>query len=219
MDLSASNTTKNSDKSEWYQAVMIYQSMSGDAAEGKASFTMTDGSLTNSNGDIFFVNNTVADISLDDVDITNEDAEGVLLRAAAAGWGNEGSNGGHVTLTLADEQVSGDIVVDEVSELNAYLTEDTSYEGAINTANEGSVYLQIESGSTWTLTGDSYVDALTCDADAINLNGHTLYVNGVAYQEGTASTGETIEFTVASSSGMPDGAPGEMGEPPAKPGN
>ena len=219
VDLSASNTTKNSDKSEWYQAVMIYQSMSGDAAEGKASFTMTDGSLTNSNGDIFFVNNTVADISLDDVDITNEDAEGVLLRAAAAGWGNEGSNGGHVTLTLADEQVGGDIAVDEVSELNAYLTEDTSYEGAINTANEGSVYLQIESGSTWTLTGDSYVDALTCDADAINLNGHTLYVNGVAYQEGTASTGEAIEFTVASSSGMPDGAPGEMGEPPAKPGN
>ena len=37
--LIADNNTKNSDKSEWYQAVMIYQSMSGDAAEGLATFT------------------------------------------------------------------------------------------------------------------------------------------------------------------------------------
>ncbi|RVU97259.1 hypothetical protein EII22_06430 [Coriobacteriales bacterium OH1046] len=39
-NLIASNTAKNSDKSDWYQAVMIYQSMSGDAAEGEAFFTM-----------------------------------------------------------------------------------------------------------------------------------------------------------------------------------
>ena len=55
VDLIASNTSKNSDKSNWYQAVMIYQSMSGDAAEGEASFSMDGGSLTNKNGDIFFV--------------------------------------------------------------------------------------------------------------------------------------------------------------------
>ena len=60
VNLTASNTTKNSDKSDWYQAVMIYQSMSGDAAEGEASFAMSGGTLTNKNGDIFFVNNTVA---------------------------------------------------------------------------------------------------------------------------------------------------------------
>lgn len=214
VDLTASNTTKNSDKSDWYQAVMIYQSMSGDAAEGEASYTMTGGSLTNKNGDVFFVNNTVAAISMTNVDVTNEDADGVFLRAAAAGWGNEGSNGGHVTLNLADQTLAGDIVVDSVSELNAYLTKSTAYTGAINAANEGSVYVEIESGSKWVLTGDSYVTALTCDADAIDLNGHTLYVNGVAYSEGTASTGEAVEFTVSSGGGMG----GEMGEPPSKPG-
>ncbi len=93
--LIADNNTKNSDKSEYYQAVMIYQSMSGDAAEGTSSFTANGGSITNKNGDIFFVNNTATEISLSGTEITNEDEEGVFLRAEAAGWGNEGSNGGN----------------------------------------------------------------------------------------------------------------------------
>ena len=184
-DLTASNVSKNSDKSSWYQAVMIYQSMSGDADEGEAFFTMDGGSLTNTNGDVFFVNNTVCTISLTGAEIVNEDASGVLLRAAAAGWGSEGSNGGHVTMSLTDEDIAGDIVVDSVSELNLYLAGSTTYEGAVNSANEGAVYVEIESGSTWKLTGDSYVDALTCDADAIDLNGYTLYVDGIAYTAGS----------------------------------
>lgn len=215
-ELTADNNTKNSDKSDWYQAVMIYQSMSGDAAEGEASFTMDGGSLTNKNGDVFFVNNTACTITLDGAEVVNQDEAGVLLRAAAAGWGSEGSNGGHVVFNMTDETLDGDIVVDDVSELNLYLSESTSYEGAINADNAGAVYVEIESGSTWTLTGDSYVTALTCDADAINLNGHTLYVNGEAYSEGSASEGEAIEFTLSSGGGM-GGAPGEMGEPPERP--
>lgn len=222
VDLTASNTTKNSDKSPWYQAVMIYQSMSGDAAEGEATFTMDGGSLTNKNGDVFFVNNTVASINLTDADIVNEDADGVFMRLAAAGWGNEGSNGGHVTLTAADQDINGDIVVDEVSELNMYLTADSTLTGAVNSDNTGAVYVEIESGSKWVLTGDSYVTSLTCDADAIDLNGHTLYVDGVAYEAGAASTGTAIEFTLPTGGGMggaPDGGMGPGGgEPPAKPG-
>ena len=218
VNLTASNTTKNSDKSDFYQAVMIYQSMSGDAAEGKASFAMNDGTLTNKNGDIFFVNNTVADINLSGTTITNEDETGVLLRAAAAGWGTEGSNGGHVNLTAANEQLTGDIVVDAVSELNLSLTEGTTYTGAIDTADEGAVYVEIASGSTWKLTGDSHVDALTCDAGAIDLNGHTLTVGDEPYVEGTASTGSAIEFTLPEGGGGPGGMPGDGREPPAKPG-
>ena len=202
---------------------MIYQSMSGDAAEGEASFTMNGGSLTNTNGDVFFVNNTVATINLSEATITNQDANGVLARLAAAGWGSEGSNGGHVTLNASKQTLDGDIVVDSVSELNMYLKEGSAYTGAINAANEGAVYVEIESGSTWKLTGDSYVSALTCDADAIDLNGHTLYVNGEAYTAGTSSSGSAIEFTLPESTGGPGGMPGEGGpggaggEPPAKP--
>ena len=211
VNLTASNTTKNSDKSEWYQAVMIYQSMSGDAAEGLASFAMNGGTLTNLNGDIFFVNNTTATIDLTGAAIVNEDEDGVFLRAAAAGWGSEGSNGGHVTMTAAQQTIDGDMIVDEVSSLNLYLTESSSYTGAINTDGAaGDVYVEIEDGSTWSLTGDSYITSLTCGAGSINLNGYKLYVNGEEYVEGSASEGEAIVVEVSSSSSR-DGAPGAPG--------
>lgn len=222
-ELIASNTTKNSDKSDWYQAVMIYQSMSGDAAQGEASFVMDGGSLTNKNGDVFFVNNTVATIDLSGATITNEDAAGLFLRAAAAGWGSEGSNGGHVTLNATNQAIKGVMAVDEVSSLNLYLKEGSTFTGSINTdATAGEVYVDIADGATWTLTSDAHITSLTCSAGAIELNGHTLYVGDTAYEEGTASTGEAIEVEVAASTGGPGEAPGGMpgdgqGEPPAKP--
>ena len=213
VNLTASNTTKNSDKSEWYQAVMIYQSMSGDAAEGLASFAMNGGTLTNLNGDIFFVNNTTATIDLTGAAIVNEDEDGVFLRAAAAGWGSEGSNGGHVTMTAAQQTIDGDMIVDEVSSLNLYLTESSSYTGAINTDGAaGDVYVEIEDGSTWTLTGDSYITSLTCGAGSINLNGYKLYVNGEEYVEGSSSEGEAIVVETSSSNSNQEGAPGADGE-------
>lgn len=210
VNLTANNTTHNSDKSITYNAVMIYQSMSGDASVGLAKFTMTGGSITNKNGDIFFVNNTATTITLENVEIVNQDADGVFLRAAAAGWGSEGSNGGKVNLYLKKQAQTGDIVVDKVSALNLYLSEGTTYTGAINAANEGEVYVEIEKGSKWVLTGDSYITSLTCEADAIDLNGHKLYVGGTEYTTGTASTGTALEIaTESSSSGKPDGMPGE----------
>lgn len=230
VELVADNNSKNSDKSDWYQAVMIYQSMSGDADEGLASFVMNDGSLTNKNGDIFFVNNTVATITLNDVTINNEDSEGVLLRAAAAGWGNEGSNGGHVTMNMENQEADGDILVDEVSTLNLYLKSGSTYEGSINEDNEdGEIYVEIEEGSVWKLTGDSYITSLTCSADAIDLNGHKLYVDGVEYVSGS-SQGEAVTVEISSSSDQggvpsmpggdkPDGDHGPVDgkEPPQKP--
>ena len=184
--LVADNNTKNSDKSEYYQAVMIYQSMSGDAAQGTSSFTANGGSITNKNGDIFFVNNTATNISLSGTEIVNEDDNGVFLRAEAAGWGNEGSNGGKVNLIASGQIINGDMVVDDVSILNLYLKDSSSFTGAINTDGQnGDVYVEIEDGSTWTLTSDSYVSGLTVsDTSAIDLNGHKLYVDGKEYSAG-----------------------------------
>ena len=222
--LIADNNTKNSDKSDYYQAVMIYQSMSGDAAEGTSSFTANGGSITNKNGDIFFVNNTATEISLSGTEITNEDAEGVFLRAEAAGWGSEGSNGGKVNITASGQVIDGDMLVDDVSTLNLYLKDKSALTGAINSDGQsGDVYVEIEDGSTWTLTADSYISGLTVsEGSAIDLNGHKLYVDGKEYSAGSSSTGEAFDISTASGSGsgMPggNGGPGgQGGEPPEKP--
>ena len=179
--LVADNNSKNSDKSPWYQAVMIYQSMSGDAAEGLSYFTMTGGSLTNANGDIFFVNNTSTEIALTGVAITNN-GDGVFLRAAAAGWGRDGQNGGHVTLTATDQSIPGDFLVDEISSLDLTLTGTSDFTGAVNPdGEEGEVNLVLTDEAVWTLTADSYVTSLDATEGAIDLNGYTLYVSGEAY--------------------------------------
>ncbi|MBQ9153902.1 MAG: hypothetical protein IJ130_08805 [Solobacterium sp.] len=234
VELTADNNTKNSDKSNWYQAVMIYQSMSGDAAEGLSSFTMNGGTLTNNNGDIFFVNNTVTEITLSEAEIVNLDEEGVFLRAAAAGWGNEGSNGGQVTLTADHQEINGDILADSVSHVNLILKNTSVVTGAVNPdGQEGEVYVELDESSVWVLTDDSYITSLTCDADQIDLNGYTLYISGEAY-DGSASEGEMIEEEVSSSDshspgdmpqggmGKPEGTPPEGHDgamPPEKPGN
>ena len=91
----------------------------------------------------------------------------------------------------------------------------SAWTGAINTDGQtGDVYVEISGGSTWTLTADSYVSSLTCDADSINLNGYKLFVNGEEYGEGTASSGEAVEIVSESngngeSGDVPDGAPGD----------
>lgn len=212
VSLTADNNAHNSDKSDVYKAVMIYQSMSGDAAQGKSSFAMNGGSLVNKNGDVFFVNNTATDITLNGATITNE-GDGLFLRAQAAGWGSEGSNGGLVNLTATNQKINGDMLVDSVSVLNLYLKSGSVFAGAINSDGaQGEVYVEIESGSTWTLTADSYVSSLTCEAGSIDLNGHKLYVDGKEYTEGSASGGTAIEIKASSNSGgKPDG------QPPAKP--
>ena len=70
--LTADNNSKNSGKSDRYQAVMLYQSMSGDASRGTSSFVMNGGSLVNKNGSVFFVTNTSAVIELSGTEITND---------------------------------------------------------------------------------------------------------------------------------------------------
>ncbi len=221
-NLIANNNTKNSNKSDYYQAVMIYQSMSGDASEGTSNFTMNGGSLSNANGDIFFINNTTSNITLSNANITNNDANGVFLRAAAAGWGNSGSNGGKVNLKASNQAINGNMIVDSISTLNLYLSDNSTFTGAINPDGQsGNVYVELTNGSTWTLTADSYVSSLTCDANSINLNGHTLYINGVAYNANNASSGNAIAINTNDSKSTdakkPDSKVENQGKPSKKP--
>lgn len=217
-DVTGKNTTHNSDKADVYRTVMIYQSMSGDSEQGKGEFTMTGGSLTSENGGMFFVTNTVADINLENVSMTY--ASDDLLRIEKAGWGNDGTNGGQVNFTAKNQSLEGEITVDDISVLNIYLENGSSLEGCIS--SNGEAYVELDADSTWTLTGNSEISGLTCDEDAIILNGYSLTIDGVLYCEGTASSGDPIEIMAPESSGMDqmppgEGAPGDGNQPGEKP--
>ena len=157
--------------------------MSGDAASGQAVFTAKNSTITTNKGDSFYVTNITAEINLENNKIVNNDASGNFLRIQKDSWGKSGSNGGTVTLNLSNQNVTGNIVVDSISQLTMSLKNGSTFKGAINSANAGEVNLTLDSSSTITLTGNTYVKSLT-NADSnnnnINFNGYKLYVNGIA---------------------------------------
>ncbi|MGI6220672.1 MAG: hypothetical protein ACOYIP_02170 [Coriobacteriales bacterium] len=163
--------------------VMIYQSMSGDAEEGTGSFSMKGGTFTNTSSTLFYVTNTSAEIALENVEIENSGSDVIVIAGNDGEWGNTGSNGGTVVFTAIDQELDGNITVDEISSLTLKLTGDSDLEGAINADGQaGEVNVEMEADSEWTLTADSYVTSLTGDTSGIDLNGHKLYVNGEVWQ-------------------------------------
>ena len=166
--------------SETYKNIFIYQSMSGDAEVGNASFTANNSKITTNKGDTIFVTNTKTNIELIGNSIVNNDDEGAFLRIQSSKWGNKGSNGGDVTLNAEKQNIEGDIYVDEISKLTMSLTERSNYLGTINSSNSSkSIVVNLDSNSTLTLTGDSYITSLENEVEDnsnINLNGYTLYV-------------------------------------------
>ena len=169
-------------QSTTYKNIFLYQSMSGDAADGEAVFNAKDSTITTNKGDSFYVTNTTATINLENNKIVNNDSEGNFLRIQKDSWGNSGSNGGIVTLNLTNQEVAGNIVVDSISKLTMKLSNSSIFTGSINNSNEGEVNLVIDENSSITLTGDTYVKSLTNSDSSnsnINLNGYKLYVNGV----------------------------------------
>ena len=161
--------------------VLIYQSMSGDASEGKSVFSMTGGSLTSLTGTMFHVTNTTTTIDLSGVDFTYADDSDDFIVISEDSWGRAGSNGGHVTLNLDAQEAEGNALVDQSSDLALNLTNGSAYTGAVNSSNSGAeISVTIDEGSTWTLTGDSYVTSFDGDLSSIVTNGYHLYVNGTA---------------------------------------
>ena len=172
--------TYNGDSDENIHAIMIYQSMSGDADVGEARFSAEGGSVTALAGDMFYVTNTACTIALRDVDFTL--ANGVFLRvegnSSSRGWGTQGANGGDVTLTASEQTIEGDIIVDGISSLDMTLT-DCTLTGAVNSANSGGeVSVTLAGGTKWTLTADSCLSEFNGDISAVESAGYHLYVNG-----------------------------------------
>ncbi len=186
-DLTANNTKCNGNAT-FMDTIMIYQSMSGDAATGNSTFAMTGGSLTSKNGHMFHVTNTNADIELNGVKLTNEDAANVLISVCDDGW-NGGNN--KATFNAKAQDLVGAVLVGNNSTLALNLTGGTTFEGYVNgnivnatnqtvSTEVGTVTVTLDNNSTWTLTADSYVTEFNGAAANVIANGHTLYVKGTA---------------------------------------
>ena len=188
VELYANNTKSNSKGEEAnYKNIFIYQSTSGDAKEGTGTFKSTDSTIITDNGSTIFVTNTTADITLENNQIINNDENNIFLKATKARWGKEGSNGGNVILKLIDQEVSGDIILDEISTLTMSLEEESVLTGAINTDNTAkNISVSLTSNSIISLTNDSYITSLENeieDNSNIYSNGkYKLYVNGEEVQ-------------------------------------
>ncbi len=186
-DLTANNTDCNGNAT-FHDTIMIYQSMSGDADSGTSHFTMTGGSLTSKSGHVFHVTNTNAVITLENVNIVNEDADNILLSVCDDGW----SGGDNVaTLKAVSQKLAGAVKVGSNSELTLELTDGSSFEGSVDgditnakgetvSTEVGTVSVTLDDSSTWTLTGDSYITAFNGSTANVISNGYTLYVSGVA---------------------------------------
>jgi hypothetical protein len=147
--------------------VIVYQSNSGDSATGQGTFSMSGGTLTNnSSGPVFMVCDTTAIINLAGVAIGNAGGSKLLLRATSASSGDDnvnsswGSFGGTATLNATGQALDGAI---------------TRYSTA------SSVALNLKTGSSWKLEGDSTVDSLTIDStSSVDKNGYTLTCSSVS---------------------------------------
>jgi hypothetical protein len=165
--------------------VMIYQSMSGDAAVGSGTFTaknstieILEDSSKYSTAPMFFSTNTNSIINLNNTKLLF--GSNILLSATGNNgeWGTKGSNGANVTLNAENQTLTGNITADNISTIVLNL-KSSKYTGTINnekTAKEVGVTLDKESSIE--ITNDSYITYIT-DEDTtlsnIKSNGHTIY--------------------------------------------
>ena len=171
-------------------AVMIYQSMSGDASVGTGSFTSTDCVLSvspessvYSSAPFFFITNTDAEIYLENTEINY--GSGILINVSGntGEWGRSGSNGGDLSFTSVNQVLSGNIYVDSISTAVLKLSS-TRISSAINPSNTaGSISLSLSGDSTWSLTGNSYLTTFSDDDTTlsnIQSNGYNIYYKSSA---------------------------------------
>ena len=114
--------------------VMLYQSMSGDAADSDATasvstLTMSNTTITSElDGPMFYITNTSSVINLNGGN-TLTAKSGDLVSAGTGRWGKDGSNGGKLTLNISGECYSDSITADDISTVIVNLSDSAEYTG------------------------------------------------------------------------------------------
>lgn len=184
--------------------VILYQSMSGDSEVGNSTFEMDGGFLTAKNGGMFYTTNTESTITLSDVDITYADDNDFFLRCTGnnnqRGWGTSGQNGADCLFTAVDQEMKGDVIWDSISQLDFYMTEGSTLTGAVTNdetyageGGDGYCNLYLDKDSTWIVTGDSTLTALSNAGTIKDADGNTVTIKGT---DGTVYVQGTSQYTV-----------------------
>ncbi len=208
---------RDSEENDCTWNILLYQSMSGDAAEGNSTFQMTGGALSAENGGMFYTTNTESTFILENVRITDADDGEFFLRCTGnqnrRGWGQTGENGADCTFLAIDQEMEGDVIWDSVSKLRFYMTDGSVLQGAFlqdescaGEGGNGTAVLTVDADSSWIVTGDSLLRALhnagriIDDAgNAVTIRGTdgTVYVSGTSPYTVTVDTYDTIADTAS----------------------
>lgn len=175
------NVTSTSSSQE--NGILLYRSGRNQTLAGNSSFSAEGGSLNtlNNQAPLFYVTNTQAQVTLKDVEV--KIASGTFLLASGdQEWGQAGANGATVSLSLAGMKVNGSITADRLSSVSLTMSNNSVLTGAINQRRSARfVSFTMDSSSSWTLTGNSYVNRLVGittsgnTVQGITGNGFTLY--------------------------------------------
>lgn len=132
-------------------AVMLYQSFSGDAADADAQASVSTLVLKNTTitytgtGPLLYFTNTSAEVTLTKSSFVSTTASG-LASAAEDRWGTSGSNGATATVTVVNSKLSGTVSAGDSSSLTIKLTDDSTLTGA----SSGNATVTTDSTSTHT---------------------------------------------------------------------
>lgn len=201
-DLTGSMADNSQNDCTWN--VILYQSMSGDSEVGNSTFEMVGGSLTAKNGGMFYTTNTESTFLLQNVAITNADDSEFFLKcignANQRGWGTTGQNGADCSFIARQQEMTGDVIWDSISQLDLYVLDGSTLTGAVlddesNAGNGGDGYaaLYLDSTSKWVVTGDSTVTSLYNAGTIVDASGNTVSVVGT---DGTVYVQGTSQYTV-----------------------
>ncbi len=188
--------------------VILYQSMSGDSEIGNSTFTMNGGSLTSKNGGIFYTTNTESTFYISDVDITSSADCEFFLKCTGnqneRGWGQSGANGANCIFTADAQEMNGNIIWDSISTLDFTMENRSTLTGAFiqdesaaGNGGDGYANLSIDETSTWIVTADSTLGALTSKGNIVDANGNTVTIKGT---DGTVYVEGTSQYTITVSS-------------------
>ncbi|SDB38158.1 hypothetical protein SAMN02910298_01863 [Pseudobutyrivibrio sp. YE44] len=203
-DLSGSMPENEQNDCDWN--IILYQSMSGDSEVGNSTFSMTGGSITATNGGMFYTTNTESTFILENVDITYADENDFFLKVTGnsnkRGWGTSGDNGAQCNFTATNQKMEGDIIWDTISTLDMEMKDGSVLTGAFindesaaGNGGDGYANLTISSDSKWIVTGNSILSSLTNNGTIVDAQGNTVTIvgtDGTVYVQGTSSYTITV---------------------------